>query len=236
MADGRVLLIFLQIEGAWVRLCKSRAGASPSGGGRRCKGKSFASGRGRRYKGISSAAWLRVLLQHAGAVHPCTARTKSPCSDVLRDRGGPGFGEAWQSRHRRSHGPSVGERRGGAGIGRKQAMDGLRSPVGAMDGGIRRCARSPHCRGSPEASELRRSSLRPDLASLQSGEEPTFGLPIDVADWQSATAPVPVGSGRRVPAARCWAGNPARRPVPASAGCGWGCRRRAGPGSGHAPT
>ncbi len=42
-------------------------------------------GRGRRCKGISSAAWLRVLLQHAGAVHPCTARTKSPCSDVLRD-------------------------------------------------------------------------------------------------------------------------------------------------------
>ena len=43
-------------------------------------------GRGRRCKGISSAAWFRVLLQHAGAVHPCTARTKSPCSDVLRGR------------------------------------------------------------------------------------------------------------------------------------------------------
>ena len=169
MADGRVLLIFLQIEGAWVRLCKSRAGASPSGGGRRCKGKSFASGRGRRYKGISSAAWLRVLLQHAGAVHPCTARTKSPCSDVLRDRGGPGFGEAWQSRHRRSHGPSVGERRGGAGIGRKQAMDGLRSPVGAMDGGIRRCARSPHCRGSP------RSQWTPALFDLAGSGTPQLG-------------------------------------------------------------
>ena len=52
--------------------------------GRRYKGKSFASGRGRRYKEISSAAWFRVLLQYAGAVHPCTARTKSPCSDVLR--------------------------------------------------------------------------------------------------------------------------------------------------------
>ena len=50
---------------------------------------------------------------------------------------------------RRSHGHPGGERRGGAGIGRKQAMDGLRSPVGARDGGIRRCARSPHCRGSP---------------------------------------------------------------------------------------
>ena len=165
---------------------------------------------------------------------------ESPCSDVLRDRGVPCFGEPLpspcRSRLQRSHGHAGGESRGGAGIGRKQAMDGLRSPVGAMDGGIRRCARSPHYRGPPEASELRRSSLRPDLASLQSGEEPTFGLPIDVADWQSATAPVPVGSGRRVPAARCWAGNPARRPVPASAGCGWGCRRRAGPGSGHAPT
>ena len=45
--------------------------------------------------------------------------------------------------------PQRGERRGGAGIGRKQAMDGLRSPVGAMDGATRRCARSPHCRGSP---------------------------------------------------------------------------------------
>ena len=162
MADGRVLLIFLQIEGAWVRLCKSRAGASPSGGGRRCKGKSFASGRGRRYKGISSAAWLRVLLQHAGAVHPCTARTKSPCSDVLRDRGGPGFGEAWQSRHRRSHGPSVGERRGGAGIGRKQAMDGLCSPVGARDGATRRCARSPRHRGSPRRRQVPALWLKPE--------------------------------------------------------------------------
>ena len=44
-------------------------------------------GRGRRCKGISSAAWFRFLLQHAGAVHPCIARTKSPCSDVLRNRG-----------------------------------------------------------------------------------------------------------------------------------------------------
>ena len=55
---------------------KCWAKASPSGGGRRCKG-------------ISSAAWLRVLLQHAGAVHPGStqtrsARTKSPCSGVLR--------------------------------------------------------------------------------------------------------------------------------------------------------
>ena len=88
-------------------------------------------------------------------------------------RGDLRFGGACRSRHRRSHGHPIGERRGGAGIGRKQAMDGLRSPVGAMDGGIRRCARSPHCRGSarrrhtpvlrgrtaaapPEASGLRR--------------------------------------------------------------------------------
>ena len=49
------------------------------------QGQKLRFGRGRRCKGISSAAWLRVLLQHAGAVHPCTARTKSPCSDVLRD-------------------------------------------------------------------------------------------------------------------------------------------------------
>ena len=51
-------------------------------------------GRGRRCKGISSAAWLRVLLQHAGAVHPCPARTKSPCSGVLRSRGVHRFGGA----------------------------------------------------------------------------------------------------------------------------------------------
>ena len=79
---------------------------------------------------------------------------------------------ASRSRHRRSHGHPAGERRGSAGIGRKQAMDGLRSPVGAMDGGIRRCARSPHHRGSP------RSQWTPALFDLakagipQLGEEP----------------------------------------------------------------
>ena len=66
---------FSQLMGAWVRLCGARA---------RAKAKASASGGGRRCKGISSAAWFRVLLQYAGAVHPCTARTKSPCSDVLR--------------------------------------------------------------------------------------------------------------------------------------------------------
>ena len=65
---------------------ESESESFASGGGRRCKSRAEApaSGGGRRYKGISSAAWFRVLLQHAGAVHPCTARTKSPCSDVLR--------------------------------------------------------------------------------------------------------------------------------------------------------
>ena len=70
-------------------------------------------------------------------------------------RGVPRFGarfvSACRSQYRRSHGHTGGERRGSAGIGRKQAMDGLRSPVGAMDGGIRRCARSPHHRGSPRS-------------------------------------------------------------------------------------
>ena len=56
---------------AWVRLCKSRAQALASGRGRRCKGFAF-------------AAWFRVLLQHAGVVHPCTTRTRTPCIDVLR--------------------------------------------------------------------------------------------------------------------------------------------------------
>ena len=51
---------------------------------RRCKGNNLASGRGRRCKGFAFAAWLRVLLQHAGVVHPCTTRTRTPCIDVLR--------------------------------------------------------------------------------------------------------------------------------------------------------
>ena len=75
-------------------------------------------------------------------------------------RFGAAFLSACRSRDRRSQGHSPGERRGGAGIGRKQAMDGLRSPVGAMDGGTRRCARSPHCRGSP------RSQCTPALFDL----------------------------------------------------------------------
>ena len=75
------------------RLLKSASAAVELfGWGPPLQGKSFASGGGRRCKGISSAAWFRVLLQHAGAVHPCTARTKSPCSDVLRDRGVRRFG------------------------------------------------------------------------------------------------------------------------------------------------
>ena len=111
-------------------------------------------------------------------------------------RGVPRFGarfvSACRSQYRRSHGHTGGERRGSAGIGRKQALDGLRSPVGAMDCATRRCARSPHCRGSPrtrqipvlwprpearttaappEANALRRFSTWPDPASL-TGEEP----------------------------------------------------------------
>ncbi len=91
--------LFFQLKGAWVCLCRARAKAKAlaSGGGRRHKGNSTSFGWGRRYKGISSAAWFRVLLQHAGAVHPGStqtrsARTKSPCSDVLRDRGVRRFG------------------------------------------------------------------------------------------------------------------------------------------------
>ena len=65
-------------------------------------------------------------------------------------------------RHRRSHGHAGGERRGGAGIGCKQAMDGLRSPVGARDGATRRCARSPHCRGSPRRRQVPALWLKPE--------------------------------------------------------------------------
>ena len=143
--------------------CRCRGNSIRFGPGPPLQGQKLRFGRGRRCKGISSAAWFRVLLQHAGAVHPGStqtrpARTKSPCSDVLRHDGWPGF-VGLRQQHRRRHvasvparrnlGPQRGERRGSAGIGRKQAMDGLRSPVGARDGGIRRCARSPHCRGSP---------------------------------------------------------------------------------------
>ena len=84
-------------------------------------------------------------------------------------RGDLRFGGTCRSRDRRSHGHPSGERRGGAGIGRKQAMDGLRSPVGARDGATRRCARSPHCRGSPEARALRRLSTWPDQPAPPGG-------------------------------------------------------------------
>ena len=107
--------------------------------------------------------------------------SRSWCSPLRR-----ALPSASPSRHRRSHGHPGGERRGGAGIGRKQAMNGLRSPVGARDGATRRCARSPHCRGSP------RSRQTPALFKLaESGiprlsEEPSknaFGdLPGDAID------------------------------------------------------
>ena len=77
--------------------------------------------------------------------------------------------------HRRSHGHPDGERRGSAGIGRKQALDGLRSPVGARDGGIRRCARSPHCRGSPR-SQRTPALFDPAGSGINHlGEEPIKG-------------------------------------------------------------
>ena len=44
--------------------------------------------------------------------------------------------------------PNAPRRRGSAGVWRKQAMDGLRSPVRSQEGGARRCARPLHCRGS----------------------------------------------------------------------------------------
>ena len=139
--------------------------------------KSLASGGGRRCTNDSTGFGLGPPLQG------------------VRQVGCPGF-VGLRQQHRRRHvagsparrnlGPQRGERRGGAGIGRKQAMNGLRSPVGARDGATRRCARSPHCRGSP------RSRQTPALFKLaESGiprlsEEPSknaFGdLPGDAID------------------------------------------------------
>ena len=122
--------------------------------------KSLASGGGRRCTNDSTGFGLGPPLQG------------------VRQVGCPGF-VGLRQQHRRRHvagsparrnlGPQRGERRGGAGIGRKQAMDGLRSPVGARDGGIRRCARSPHCRGSP------RSRWTPALFKLTGSGIPQLG-------------------------------------------------------------
>ena len=124
-----------------------------------------------------------------------------------------------RNRHRRSHGPSVGERRGSAGIGRKQAMDGLRSPVGAMDGGIRRCARSPHCRGSPPKPADSVASKPGRIRHPTFGEEP-FRVPVR-----------PAGGGRR----SSWRGagrHRANRPVRPAGRCPRARNRRAGPVAG----
>ena len=146
-----------------------------SGGGRRCKGKSFASGGGRRCKGFASAAWFRVLLQHAGAVHPCTARTKSPCSDVLRDRGVRRFG----GHCLRAAGTGIDEATDiqvakdavvrGLGASRPwMACARLLEPGMAQPGDAHdpRTAAAP-----PDAYGLRRFSDWPDPASI-TGEEP----------------------------------------------------------------
>ena len=133
-------------------------------------------GRGRRYKGISSAAWFRVLLQHAGAVHPCTARTKSPCSDVLRDRGVPRFGGHFLQPHR-------------AGI--DEATDiHLAKDAAVRGSGASRpwmaCARllEPWMAESGDAHDPRTAAAPPEADKLQCFEALLPRLP-----------PKPVGSG-----------------------------------------
>ena len=170
--------LFFQLKGAWVRLCRARA-----------KAKALASGGGRRCKGISSAAWFRVLLQHAGAVHPCTARTKSPCSGVLRS-----MAFIASARHSFWH--------AGAGIYEATDLQVAKDAVVRGSGASRpwmACARllepgtaesgdahDPRTTAAPpEASQHRRFSTWPDLASLQPGEEPGF----DPAAAQIRAAP-----------------------------------------------
>lgn len=144
------ILVVIPARGGSKGAAAARNDSTGFGRGRRCTDNSIAFGRGPPLQGDFVRRVVRVLLQHAGAVHPCTARTKSPCSDVLRDRGVPRFGEPCQDPA--STKPRTFSWRKKRWCGdRGQAMDGLRSPVGARDGGIRRCARSPHCRGSPKA-------------------------------------------------------------------------------------
>ena len=149
---------------------KSQSESLGFGRGRRCKRNGTSFGRGPPLQGDFVR---RVVPRPAPTRGRGTSMYRSDEIPLQRRPsrcGAPSFGAACRSRDRRSHGPSGGERRGSAGIGRKQAMDGLRSPVGARDGGIRRCARSPHCRGSP------RSERTPALFALgrsgipQSGE------------------------------------------------------------------
>ena len=59
----------------------------------------------------------------------------------------------------RSHAPTAARGRRALGVWRKQARDGLRSLVGAMDGGAERCARPP---GHDGPRRSRRSCFKPD--------------------------------------------------------------------------
>ena len=108
-------------------------------------------------RGSASCSNTRARYIHVPLGRNPLAATSSRCDvsrfdgEQLADLLHQPFPSKRVGQHRRSHGHPVGERRGGAGIGRKQAMDGLRSPVGAMDGATRRCARSPHHRGSPRS-------------------------------------------------------------------------------------
>ncbi len=154
---------FSQLMGAWVRLCGARA---------RAKAKASASGGGRRCKGISSAAWFRVLLQHAGAVHPCTARTKSPCSDVLR---GMAFfasaGVAFSLPEPAPTKPRTYRWRKTRWCGdRAQAGHGWPALACWSHGWRNQAMRTtPHCRGSP------RSQWTPALFDLAGAGPPLWG-------------------------------------------------------------
>ena len=162
-----------------------------SGWGCRCRGNSIRCGRGPPLQGQKLRFGRGPPLQgdFVRRVVPRPAPTRGRGTSMYRSdeiplqrRPSPG-GMSWfrwatataKAPHsagapaRRSLGPQRGERRGGAGIGRKQAMDGLRSPVGARDGATRRCARSPHHRGSP------RSQWTPALFKLGRSGIPRLG-------------------------------------------------------------
>ena len=212
--------------------CRCRGNSIRFGPGPPLQGQKLRFGRGRRCKGISSAAWFRVLLQHAGAVHPGStqtrpARTKSPCSDVLRDHGVLCFG----GRCLQPSGAGIDEATDiqvakdaavrGSGASRPwMACVRLLEPGTAQPGdapdprtaaappeGENSSALRPHCRGSPRSqwAPARFSLVREGITQSGEGPEERAGLPrpfVDCCDLpaiRTCSARRPARNGRTAP-------------------------------------